>query len=750
MTRNRVNWLPSGNGPLSVSNNRVCLALLRIFRSVPLSIRAHSHDDVARPFWPIILMEQTLLRRGSENMLKTAERKDSRRRSARLREVDEDLSAQMATLEFGSGSLALTELPGDDMLKALGNALLSDAPSFRPMFDAIENRLEKLVAKQSLTSDANIVLLSRSLELTPVETAILSLCSSIEQADIDPGLFGHAPNPQRRIQALRAALNQPSDHDIHSALSPNSKLMRSGLLMRDGSLHRDLDDILCLSKKGTVLLSSAVQTADDMSAIVLKPLAESRATLPLEWPHLQERTDLLQSLLVQCLAEREGGINILLYGAPGTGKTEFARHLIGKVGARGFQIDDTDDEQNPASCQERLASMGLSQIFAPARESILVLDEAEDIFQYDYNNPLSSSRGKNDQSKSWMNNLLENNRAPVIWISNRISHIDPAYLRRFTYCLEFATTPRGIRRNIAKAYLAPIGCSTELMESVASSDRVSPALLASAARFVKLSGATGTNVDSVARNMLGDHLRAMGHDMPAHVPARATRFDMDYLNVKGNVTPTNVLDGFKRLGRGTLLLGGPPGTGKTQLAAEIAQQLGRELVYKTASDINSMWYGQSERNVAKMFTECDASNEVLFLDEADTLLGARESAGNRADKAVTAEFLRRVEAFEGIFVCATNHSADFDSALMRRFVFRMSFLPLGADQRARLLFECALGWKPDSGTVQPVLSALQSGRLSKLDQLTPGDFANVVKRVRTLQLMLSLDEWLDGNPPNFH
>lgn len=743
MGRKNENWLPSGNDSLSVSNNRVCLALLRIFRSVPLSINVHSHDDVARPFWPLTLMEQTLLRRGFQDLQKTTNPKGSRRTAGRLGEFEDDLPARMGNTDLGSGRMPATEPPRDDILRTLGSAMLSDAPSFRPMFDAIESRLEKLVAKQSLASDANIALLSRSLDLSPVESEMLSLCASIEQGDIDPGLFSHPKNPHRRVQALRLTLKQSSDHDIYSAMQPNGKLMRSGLLMRDGSLHRDLDDILCLSKKGTVLLSSAVKNAEDMSAIVLKPLAESRSTQPLEWPHLQEKTDLLQHLLVQCVAEREGGINILLYGAPGTGKTEFARHLIGKVGARGFQIDDTDEDQNPASCRERLASMGLSQIFAPAKESILVLDEAEDIFQHDYNNPLSSPRGRNEQSKSWMNNLLNNNRAPVIWISNKISHIDPAYLRRFTYCLEFPTTPRGVRRNIAKSYLTPVGCSPELMESVAGSDQVSPALLASAARFVKLSGATGSQVDSVAQEMLTDHLKAMGHEMPAHVPVRATRFDMNYLNVKGNVTPVNVLEGLKRLGRGTLLLGGPPGTGKTQLASEIAQQMGRELVYKTAADINSMWYGQSERNVAKMFTECDASNEVLFLDEADTLLGARESAGNRADKAVTAEFLRRVEAFEGIFVCATNNSADFDSALMRRFVFRMSFLPLNIEQRTRLLFECALGWDPESGADLPALNALQSGRLSKLDQLTPGDFANVVKRVRTLKLKLSTDEWLD-------
>ncbi len=342
-----------------------------------------------------------------------------------------------------------------------------------------------------------------------------------------------------------------------------------------------------------------------------------------------------------------------------------------------------------------------------------------------------------------MNSLLEGTRVPVIWISNRIGHIDPAYLRRFSYCLEFTATPRGVRRNIARAYLEPVGCTSAAIDTLANSEHVSPALLSTAAQVINLSGEQGHRADQVARNVLGDHLKAMGHELPAHVPARATRFDLAYLNVKGNVTPTAVLAALQRTGQGTMLLGGPPGTGKTQLAAEIAQRLGRELVYKTAADINSMWYGESERNVAQMFTDCDAANEVLFLDEADTLLGARESAGQRADKAVTAEFLRRVEAFEGIFVCATNHSAEFDAAMMRRFMFRLNFLPLNLNQRLRLFQECALGWDASSGAPPTELCANLVMRLGKLDQLTPGDFANVVKRIRSLQLRMSPDGWLD-------
>jgi transitional endoplasmic reticulum ATPase len=255
-------------------------------------------------------------------------------------------------------------------------------------------------------------------------------------------------------------------------------------------------------------------------------------------------------------------------------------------------------------------------------------------------------------------------------------------------------------------------------------------MLASAARFARMTSAAGQDVDLATRHVLTDHLKALGREIPGSVSVRATRFDTRYLNVKGQVQPEAVMMGLQRLGRGTLLLSGPPGTGKTQLAAEIADRLGRELIYKTASDINTMWFGESQRNVAKMFTECDPKSEVLFLDEADTLLEARGAAGNRANVAVTAEFLRRIEAFDGVSVCATNHPQKLNSALMRRFAFRMGFEPLNMIQREQMLCESATGWTPESGLPPPELPAPALARLARLDQLTPGDFANVVKRLR--------------------
>jgi SpoVK/Ycf46/Vps4 family AAA+-type ATPase len=162
---------------------------------------------------------------------------------------------------------------------------------------------------------------------------------------------------------------------------------------------------------------------------------------------------------------------------------------------------------------------------------------------------------------------------------------------------------------------------------------------------------------------------------------------------------------------------------------------------RTASDINTKWYGESEGNVARMFRECDPKSELLFLDEAEVLLGSRDAATHRADRAVTAEFLRWLEAFQGIFVCATNHRKDFDAALMRRFTFRLDFKPLDQRQRETLYSELALGRRPEEGAADPGLDLVTAARLSRLELLTPGDFANVNRRTRSLGL--GPEHWLD-------
>jgi SpoVK/Ycf46/Vps4 family AAA+-type ATPase len=451
---------------------------------------------------------------------------------------------------------------------------------------------------------------------------------------------------------------------------------------------------------------------------------------------------MVAAALRAALDQRLPGINLLLHGGPGTGKTEFARALVKAADATGFLVDHEDDEGREATRSDRLASLRLTQCFAGERgRAVLVLDEAEDIFRSEYGHPLARVLGDRKESKAWTNQLLECNTHPVIWISNDTSYMDPAYLRRFTTSIEFPATPLSMRRRVASQALSSVGCTAETVESVARDPSSTPALLQAAATFAALAAQGGADVDAAVRAHLAQHARASGRHEPAQAATCTQRFDMRYLHVEGSAQPARILASLQEDPVAALVFSGPPGTGKTQFAADLSRQLDRSLVVRTASDINSMWYGQSEANVAAMFRDCDARAELLFLDEADVLLASREAGGHRADHAVTSEFLRWLETFPGTFICATNHAAELDAALMRRFAFRLHFKPMTTRQRHELFAERVLGWSPTHGDAVPPLPPHIERRLFSLDHLTPGDFANAGRRIR--RLALEPEAWLD-------
>ncbi|MDM0022177.1 AAA family ATPase [Variovorax saccharolyticus] len=740
-----VRWNPRDRSPIAVANVRVCLALLRLFRGAPLAIDEHGHESIGKALWPVVRLEARRLREAlrTQSGHRTSSPSTPKARKG-IELIDLEVPAcgpSMGTRNLLDARYALPEDPDDDaMLRSIGRGLTHDSVSFRVLFDALEQRLESR-AKQVLRSDRNIAWLCAMLELDPVERDVLSLCAAIEIGSVDAHVFALVISPARQIRALRMALGLPDEHALSLALSSKGRLHCAGLLQARSGGHCDLEDAMRLSKSGAELVAGHHRSLSQMSQRVLQPLAAGAARQPLQWPHLQGRTDRLRDLLRGALQQQARGVNLLLYGAPGTGKTEYARALIASLRAEGFRVLDADRAGNPATRAERLASLHMSAIFAPPGCSVILLDEAEDIFQSDYGNPLRRAFGSAEDSKAWMNNLLEHNRVPVIWISNEIEHLDPAYVRRFTYCLAFPTPPRAQRRQLALSHLGPVGVSEAMCDRLALQTRLSPALIASAARYLSLGGVAPAQADAAAQEMLSDHARALGHAEPMSVADPQTRIDLRYLRTSGNTQPAAMMSALERVGQATVMLVGPPGTGKTQLAAEIAHRLGRDLTYRTAADIHSKWFGESEQNVARLFSECDPKVEVLFVDEAETLLGSRASTDHRADVAVTAEFLRRLEGFEGVFICATNHAGAFDPALMRRFVFRLELLPMDARQREDLLVECLASGDRRRRLAWP-LTPQQLARLGRLDQLTPGDFANVQRRMRLMRAEPDVEAWL--------
>ena len=142
--------------------------------------------------------------------------------------------------------------------------------------------------------------------------------------------------------------------------------------------------------------------------------------------------------------------------------------------------------------------------------------------------------------------------------------------------------------------------------------------------------------------------------------------------------------------RGSLLLYGPPGCGKTFLARAVAGELGARFFGIGLHEVLDMWLGQSERNLHEVFqTARRQAPCVLFLDEVDALGLKRSHLERSAGRNVVVQLLSELDSArsdnEGVFVLgATNQPWDIDPALRRPGRFDRTLLVLPPDPPARL------------------------------------------------------------------
>lgn len=133
---------------------------------------------------------------------------------------------------------------------------------------------------------------------------------------------------------------------------------------------------------------------------------------------------------------------------------------------------------------------------------------------------------------------------------------------------------------------------------------------------------------------------------------------------------------------------GPPGTGKTICAEAIAHALGKKLMAVNYAEVESMWMGETPKNVAGLFRSASEADAVLFFDEADAI-AARRSLGvamphQRESNTTVNVLLKELEAFNGVVIFATNLAVNFDPAFERRVRTHVLFEMPGVAERERI------------------------------------------------------------------
>ena len=606
---------------------------------------------------------------------------------------------------------------------------LVDSPFLREISRSGQD-LRRVMRHETAPVQDNVLAFGKMLGLTALERDVLMFVVTLEgnKALKEAALVTPYLGKDELVQWIAAFLGKPKA-DVDSALSATGTLISSGVLRIKMAPDDLANKIECAASVCDILLQRHADTAA-MELRFLDSLGETELDRD-RYPHLAQPVEILRAMLRSAASGREKGVNVLLYGPPGTGKTELARVLAKDLGFDAFEVRSAGRTGQSLSGRDRVAQFNVMQrLLCRNRRSLVVFDEIEDVFP-----PTESAQfivSDSDSGvvgKAWMNKILESNPVPAIWISNNIEQIDPAYLRRFGFHLEVTIPPRSVRRDIAARSLESLGVRPETIDLVAGWDLVSPGALATASRTVRLACRSGGDPDSTLTTTLRNGLAIGGNPEPGG-RLDTTRTDLDLLNVEGSIPITELLQAIGSETATTLLLYGPPGTGKTTLAEALARQVDRPLLTYRASDLQSKYVGETEKNIAAMFRRAQVERAVLFIDEADSFLSPREEAGKAWEVSQVNELLQQMERFRGIFLCATNLLDRIDAAAFRRFMFKIKFKPLRAEQRLRLFEEAC-------GSISPRSEAARA--VSALDQLTLGDFAVVRRQADLLKRAFTPD-----------
>ena len=573
-------------------------------------------------------------------------------------------------------------------------------------------KLTALCANENSIIQQNIDTLTQLLSLNTTEQTLFRLSVQLRLDEPLKKLSEALPKSNLvGVSELLSNLFGLPKSDIISALKDKGKLLGYGLLERNYNPDRfhdyldwgkmlDFDEFISEPLNEQVLLKFCT-----------KPSIEPSLSLD-DFAHLNEMKTMMVDYLQSSFATHRKGANILIYGAPGTGKTELAT-LLGKVLSVSVNnITYMDEDGDVISAEDRLNKCRFAQKVLEGQSSLLIFDEIEDVFRAGFFE--CSVAQKN---KAWMNQLLENNNVPMIWLSNSVSGIDPAFLRRFDLILEMPDLPLK-NKSALITQLTEGKLSPAYVQHFAKVRSLTPAILSRTIRVAK--ELNTSNFAETLLMMFNQTLKSQNKPKIEPLVLGKADYNLDYVACNDNIH--RISEGLKQSKKGRICCYGPPGTGKTAWAAWLAEQLEMPLLLRQGSDLLNPYVGGTEQNIAQAFEQAKADNALLVLDEVDTFLFSREGANRSWERSQVNEMLTQIERFEGLMVVSTNLIEVLDPAALRRFDLKLKFDYLTLKQRLDFTKQQAeiLGL--------PLLSEENLNQIESLNLLTPGDFAAVARR----------------------
>lgn len=579
--------------------------------------------------------------------------------------------------------------------------------------EKIENALLNL--EQNEKDFSKIKFLADALKFSEDETHLLIVAYRIHTVTELMNFCYEVFGSDNMLKAYAICMNI-SEQKIRIMLRKDKKLVSFGFIDTDGEIQSDA--LLCIADGNLdIYFSDLLKEGDLSAAFNLKSFS------------VPEKDTELCTTILNC----DSPTNILLYGSPGSGKTEFAKALAKKSGLRPL-IFKNEAELDDAKGKDNFLYKLNCLLSIKKEDSVIIVDEAESVLATQMNlfMFMLNSSGSSKQ-KGTVNKMLEDNVNKVVWIVNYTDSIDESTRRRFTYSVRFNDMPETMLRSIADSKLSQIKMSDVLHND----------LLCLFGKY-HITGASVDNVVKTVRGMDCTQEDKVASDVKNLLEANSTllygkakmretvnsSYDINILNTSTGANEiVSMVENATHFAENNpdapagirMLFYGLSGTGKTELARYIAQKLNKKILLKRASDILGKYVGENEANIRSAFAEAEANGSILLFDEADSFFADRNSAERSWERTMVNEFLTQMEEFSGILICTTNLRNIMDAAMQRRFHIIAEFKPLAENGIKTLL---------EKYFATCTFSENQIAMLLRYDSVTPGDFSLLAGKVR--------------------
>jgi ATPase family associated with various cellular activities (AAA) len=612
-------------------------------------------------------------------------------------------------------------------------------------------RAAEVEASRFITAlDANVGRIAGLLDLNTTERDVLAFQIGRSRPGFSQ-LFELLMDADHATKAVVGAALGSSESEVILALSEQGALARSGLL---NVKQRPLR----VSGPSHHLSATLAEPAEEDRELVerfVKPLLPAPSTGSLGRLHEDDRQILLGVLCKPLPVDR--GVHTLVYGPKSVDKRDMVTRLLGDEGIRGHAVATRHVAAGDMPTWTYIAQRHVER---SDPEAVLVVDRAHEalasrprtmfnFFDFD-EEPVHDDDPELASDKG----LMES-RVRCVWITDRARQLSERNLGAFLFHCEAFPGSRAERRARVAQVISDFGLSSRLERDLAKYSLLGEQQVRQAAELARLIALSDDEVrddepathrepldadrERVIKRAVAHSQKVLGRDRTEGIRDSVTSYDLDLLNIAGRFTPRQIIAALSERTTGSLCFWGIPGAGKTQLAEHIAVELDLPILMRSASELLSMWLGETEQQISKMFAEAENEGALLFLDEADSFLRDRTLARAHWEVTQVNELLQRMERFEGIFIAATNLMDSIDAAAMRRFTWKLEFKALRQEQ-AWSMFCTESGF--DRNTEPERADELKQA-LAAIDDLAPGDFATVKRQAQMLGEELSPQAWIE-------